>query len=381
MSDAKQDNQDQTEDRREDTAGAGHDGDQGNGGQDKPSLVKRTGFWIGFAIVAAVLIAGGVLYWLHARQYVSTDDAYVEAHIVQVAPEIGGTLDKVIDADNRHVEAGTLLAVIGADSQQAMVGEQEANLRQAEAQLIQARAQVESAIATRNQQAAQANAPQADAAKAAADLRRYRELQRIDPAAVAGQQIDQAQAQARSTAAQAAAARRNVTSAEAQIAVARKQVAAAQAVVEARREQIRQAQTNLGNAELRAPISGQIANRSVNVGSYVSPGTPLMALIPDKIWVTANFKETQLENMRPGQPATIEVDAFPGVEFKGHVDSIQRGAGQAFALLPPQNATGNYVKVVQRVPVRIVFDTKNGPDPRKYPIGPGMSVIPTVKVR
>ena len=106
-----------------------------------------------------------------------------------------------------------------------------------------------------------------------------------------------------------------------------------------------------------------------------------MALVPETIWITANFKETQLALMRVGQPVSISIDAYPNVEFKGRVDSFQRGAGQAFALLPPQNSTGNYVKVVQRVPVRIVFDTKNNPDPRKYPIGPGMSAVPTVKVR
>ena len=129
-------------------------------------------------------------------------------------------------------------------------------------------------------------------------------------------------------------------------------------------------------------MSGQVVNRQVNVGSYVGPGTQLMAIVPDHIWVTANFKETQLQLMKIGQPVKIKVDAYPGLEFQGHVDSVQRGAGQAFALLPPQNATGNYVKVVQRVPVRIEFDVKQGsPDPRKYPLGPGMSVVPTVKVR
>ena len=124
-----------------------------------------------------------------------------------------------------------------------------------------------------------------------------------------------------------------------------------------------------------------MVNRQVNIGSYVAPGSQLMAIIPETMWITANFKETQLEHMRVGQPVDISIDAFPGVAFKGRVDSFQQGAGQAFAVLPPQNATGNYVKVVQRVPVRITFDVKNGPDPRKYPIGPGMSAIPTVKVR
>ena len=125
-----------------------------------------------------------------------------------------------------------------------------------------------------------------------------------------------------------------------------------------------------------------MVNRLVNLGSYVGPGTQLMAIVPDRMWVTANFKETQLTLMKRGQPVDIRVDAFPSIVFHGHVDSVQRGAGQAFALLPPQNATGNYVKVVQRVPVRIEFDRRQGdPDPRRYPIGPGMSVTPTVKVR
>src|SRR3546814_469848 len=127
--------------------------------------------------------------------------------------------------------------------------------------------------------------------------------------------------------------------------------------------------------------SDLVVNRQVNVGSYVAPGSQLMAIVPDKMWVTANFKETQLTLMRVGQPVSIKIDAFPDVAFEGHVDSVQRGAGQAFAILPSQNATGNFVKVVQRVPVRIVFDTKNAPDPRDYPIGPGISAIPTVKVR
>jgi membrane fusion protein (multidrug efflux system) len=245
----------------------------------------------------------------------------------------------------------------------------------------QAEAQVAAAIAARDQASAQARAPIADAAKAAQDLARYEALVELDRNAVAAQQLDQARAQARSTAAQAAAARRQIDSAQAQIDVARKQVTAAQATIAARRAQAKQAQVTLGDYRVTAPVSGQVVNRQVNLGSYVSPGTNLMAIIPDHIWVTANFKETQLAEMRIGQSVDISVDAFPDATFKGHVDSIQHGAGQAFSILPAQNATGNYVKVVQRVPVRIEFDTQHGPDPRKYPIGPGMSVVPTVKVR
>ena len=331
--------------------------------------------------MVTVLVVGGVLWWLNARQFESTDDAFVDTHIVRIAPQVGGTLVKVANVDNRHVAAGTLLAEIQPSGPQAQLAEAQANVAQSMAQVAQARAQVTAAVAQRNQAAAQARGPLATALKAEQDLARYQELARIDRAAVASQQIDQARATARSAAADARAAQQAVTSADAQVAVAQKQVRASEAVVGARRAAVDQAQVTIGNSSLRAPVPGQVVNRSVNLGSYVGPGTQLEALIPDNLWITANFKETQLTLMRVGQGVAIEVDAYPGVKFLGHVDSIQRGAGQAFALLPPQNATGNYVKVVQRVPVRITFDIKNGPDPRHYAIGPGMSVVPTVKVR
>ena len=373
---------------KDENSGGRDDQDPDNGdesdqddGEKKTPIYKKPLFWIiAIAVIAAIAI-GGTLYYLHARQYESTDDAFVDAHIVRIAPQVGGTLVSVADVDNRHVEPGTLLASIQQTGPAASLAEAQSNVKQALAQVLQARAQVGSAIADRNQAAAQSRAPLADAVKAEQDLARYTALIRLDRSAVAGQQVDQARAAVRSTAAQAIAARRQVSSADAQVQVARRQVTAAQAVVEARKAAVQQAQVTIGNSELRAPISGQVVNRSVNLGSYVGPGTQLMAIIPDTMWITANFKETQLTLMRIGQAVAIKVDAFPNVEFQGHVDSIQRGAGQAFALLPPQNATGNYVKVVQRVPVRITFDLQHGPDPRRYPIGPGMSVIPTVKVR
>lgn len=358
----------------------GPDG-QAEKAEAKPSLFKKPLFWVILIVVVAAIVIGAVLYYLDARQYESTDDAFVDAHIVRIAPKVAGTLKAVADIDNRHVEAGQVLAVIEPSGPEAQVAEASANEKQAEAQYEQARAQVVAAQASRAQAAAQARAPLASAAKAQQDLARYEALRRIDPAAVAGQQLDAARANARSTAADAAAAREQIDSAAANIIVARRQMAAAHAVIEARLASVRQANVTLGDNRLVAPVSGQVVNRQVNVGSYVGPGTQLMAIVPDHIWVTANFKETQLRDMGIGRPVEIKVDAYPNVKFKGHVDSIQRGAGQAFSILPAQNATGNYVKVVQRVPVRIEFDTKNAPDPRKYAIGPGMSVIPTVKVR
>jgi membrane fusion protein (multidrug efflux system) len=346
----------------------------------KPSLFRKPLFWIILIVVLAVLIVGGTLYYLHARQYESTDDAFVDAHIVRVAPQVGGTLVQVADYDNRHVDAGTLLAVIQPDGPQAQLAQARAGVAQAEAQIRQAQAQVSAAQAAQAQAAAQAQSPLAAAIKAQQDYERYQTLQRLDPNAVSGQQLDQARAQARQTAAEAAAARREVQNAAAQVTVARRQVGAARATVGAQRAQVEQADVTLGNSRLIAPVPGQVVNRQVNLGSYVGPGTQLMAIIPDNLWITANFKETQLAHMRVGQGVSIKVDAFPDIDFLGHIDSVQRGAGQAFAVLPPQNATGNYVKVVQRVPVRITFDVKNGPDPRRYHIGPGMSVVPTVKV-
>jgi membrane fusion protein (multidrug efflux system) len=359
------------------------EGDEDEDGDSGPPLYKKPIFWIILIVVAVVLIVGGTLFWLHKRQYATTDDAFVDAHIVRIAAEVQGKLTQVADIDNRHVNVGTLLATIEPYASAASLDQAKAQAVQADAGIQQAEAQVVSAQAQQRQAEAQARDPEAQATKAAADLQRYLALQKLDAAAVSGTQIGQAREAAKSSAAQAAAARRGVDNAAAQVEVAQKQVKASQAQREAAEAQIRSAQVTVGHLDLRAPVSGQVVNRNVNLGSYVSPGTQLMAIVPDQMWVTANFKETQLTHMAIGQHVSISVDAFPDVVFDGHVDSIQRGAGQAFALLPPQNATGNYVKVVQRVPVRILFDRprRDSPDPHNYPIGPGMSVVPTVKVR
>ena len=360
----------------------GDDKDAGDDdGDKKPSIFKRPLFWIILIPVVLLIAVGGTLYYLHAKQFESTDDAFVDAHIVRIAAQNPGQLVAVADIDNKHVEAGRLLAIIEPNGPQTQLAQAQANVTQAQADYAAALAQIEAARATRRQAEAAARVPLANAIKAQQDLQRYTNLLRLDPNAVAGQQLDQARANARQTAADAASARRQVDAAGAQIVVAQRQAKSNQAVIGARQAAVRQANVTLGDLRLTAPVSGQVVNRQVNVGSYVAPGTQLMAIVPDRMWVTANFKETQLARMKRGQPVDIKVDAYPGIKFRGHIDSFQRGAGQAFALLPPQNATGNYVKVVQRVPVRIEFDRdNNSPDPLRYPIGPGMSVVPTVKV-
>jgi membrane fusion protein (multidrug efflux system) len=334
--------------------------------------------WIAGAGTLALLLVGAFIWWLDARHYEDTDDAFVDAHIVRLAAQTTGRLTAIYAIDNRHVRKGELLASIEPETPAATFQEAKSNVAQADAAIEQARAKVFAAVAAQRQAQFDALAPAANAAKALADYRRYLDLLARDRMAVAPTQIDAAKSQADASAAQAAAARRQIDSAAANVLAARKEVQSAQANRQAAQARQRQANVTVGYTTIRAPIDGQVVNRSVNVGSYVAPGQQLLAIIPDDLWVTANFKETQLDHMRSGQVVRIRIDAYPGVNFPGHVDSIQRGAGQAFAVLPPQNATGNYVKVVQRVPVRILFDTC--PDPT-YVIGPGMSVVPRVTVR
>jgi len=363
------------DDEKGDTEEDGKNEEKGDGG---PPLYKRPLFWIVIVVVAAVLIIGGLLYWSHARKYASTDDAFIDAHIVRIAAQTSGQLTRVIDKDNRHVNQGQLLAVIEPGQPEAQMAEAQAGVKQADAAIEQAEAKAVSALATERQAAANAVAPAAQALRAADDYRRYAALKKLDPAAAAATQVEQARTESQAQAAQANAAQRQAESAHADFLAAQKDIKAARAQRAAALARVQQAQVVNNYLRIVAPQPGQVVNRQVDVGSYVSPGQQLLAIVPDEMWVTANFKETQLKNMRVGQPVEIRVDAYPGVKFRGHVDSIQHGAGQAFALLPPQNATGNYVKVVQRVPVRILFD---GSEWRKYDIGPGMSVVPTVKVR
>jgi membrane fusion protein (multidrug efflux system) len=196
--------------------------------------------------------------------------------------------------------------------------------------------------------------------------------------AVSQQALDDAVAAARRTAAALIAAQKGLEAAEAQFGVTKSQIETAEAALRSAAAQADQARLDLSYTEVTASEAGTIAHKNVSPGDYVQIGQNLIALVPLKIWITANFKETQLDLMRAGQPVEIRIDAYPGQTFHGHVDSFQRGSGPAFSLLPPENATGNFVKVVQRVPVKIVFDD---PPDASRPLGPGMSVVPRVKVR
>lgn len=329
------------------------------------------------AIVAVVLIVGGILYWLHARNFESTDDAFVDAHLVNLAPQIAGRVTSVGVTDNQEVRAGQLLVTIDSADQQTKVAQTQGQYAQAQGQLKNARAQIAVNQDAYKQALADVAAAQADATNAARDLARYNALTLLNASAVAQQQYDKARATAIQTAAQRDSQLRAAQSRLDQVRASYTQVSAQQGVVDAARSQITQANITENYTRISAPVDGHVAQLAVATGNYVQPGSELFAIVPTRVYITANFKETQLALMRPGQPADIVVDACPGQTLKGHVDSIQRGAGQAFAILPPENATGNYVKVVQRVPVKITFDAV----PKECVLGPGMSVEPTVRVR
>lgn len=343
----------------------------------KPSLFKNPLVLIIGGVVLASIVVGGLLFWLHARNYQGTDDAFIDVQIVRVAPQIAGQVTQVLVNDNQRVSPGQWLVRIDSADAETRVAQGQAQQAQAQSQVDNARVQVSAAEAAYQQAQADVAAAKAQADNAARDLARYTALQRTNPAAVAQQQLDQAAAQARSTAAQLAAAQKAARAKADQAAAARTQVKSAEDQAKAAQAQLQAAQINLGYATLAAPVAGTVAQKTVAVGNYVQPGTQLMAIVPLNLWITANYKETQLELMRPGQKAFIKVDACPHAKVEGHVDSIQRGAGQAFAILPPENATGNYVKVVQRVPVKILIDRV----PQGCVLGPGMSVQPKVQVR
>ncbi|WP_424630136.1 HlyD family secretion protein [Bradyrhizobium sp. SYSU BS000235] len=324
-------------------------------------------------LIVAGLIAG-IAWYLHARHFETTDDAFIDSRPVLVSPQITGNIVEVDVTDNQVVKAGDLLAKIDPRDYQAAVDQAAAQIRQAEASVNNLEAQInaqKSQIQQAEQQVTQAEA----ALKFAQDENnRYQDLVQKGAGTVQRAQQAATDLQARQAAFDAANSAK--ISAERQIDVLVAQKAAAAAQVDQGKAQKAQADANLGRTELRATVDGRVAKLTAAVGALASPGQSIMVVVPLDVWVTANFKESQLADMRVGQPVDISIDAFGDRVFKGRVDSVQPGSGTAFSLLPAENATGNFVKVVQRVPVKITFEQR--PD---VELGPGMSVVPRVTVR
>jgi membrane fusion protein (multidrug efflux system) len=328
---------------------------------------------IGGILLASVL-AGGYLYLDHAEHFQSTDDAFIAARQFSLAPKVSGYLTAVPVTDNEHVATGDVIARI--DDRDYRIA-----LETAEAQIAAAQASIENIDAQLNVQQAQISANQAQVDQTQAALvfaqqqaERYEHLEQTGYGTVQNaqqytSQLHQQQAALQSAQATLRLAQRQIEALKAQHNSAIANLAQATA-------QRDQAKLNLSYTTVTAAEPGRVVNLGAAVGQFAQPGTSLTMFVPDEIWVTANFKETQLDRMRPGEPVTLEIDAYPGRVIRGHVDSVQSGSGTAFSLLPAQNATGNYVKIVQRVPVKLVMDNP----PTDVALGPGMSVVPTVRV-
>jgi membrane fusion protein (multidrug efflux system) len=322
-----------------------------------------------------VAVVGGLAYWLSVRNYESTDDAFVAARSFSVAPKVGGYVTEVPVTDNQHVNAGDLLAkidprdyAIAIDQAKAQVAVSQANIDNIQAQIDSQQEQIKQAQAQVEQAKAQLQFAQEEEARAK-DL--------VEKGAGTVQREQQTRSDLQSQQA-------NITRSNAALVAAQLGIKTLQAQLESARASLQQAQAQLDQANLNlqytnvtAAQSGRVAKLSGAVGTFVAAGQSLMMFVPDEIWVVANYKETQLRDMRPGQPVEFTIDAYPGRKLTGHVASVQPGSGTAFSLLPAENATGNYVKVVQRVPVKIIVDNW----PADLAIGPGMSVVPWTRVR
>ena len=287
--------------------------------EKKQSLFRRPSVIVVAAALAIVGIGYGAFAMFHSFTHESTDDAFIDVHFVSVAPKIAGRVAVVQVDDNQLVKKGDVLVEIDPRDFQVALAQAKANLAKDKATQIQA----------------------ATTERRALDL--------FGRNVISSQDRDSSVAASQSS----------------------------KAAVEADEAAVEQAELNLSYAKITAPIDGYVTKEAVATGDYVQVGQALMSLVPPRVWVIANFKETQLRNMRPGQPVDISVDAYPSLKLRGHIDSIQAGSGAAFTLLPPENATGNYVKVVQRVPVKIVLDEEQQV---QRVLGPGMSVVPTVAV-
>jgi membrane fusion protein (multidrug efflux system) len=366
--------------------------------------------WV-LLVLALLVVAAGIWVWRSFAVRESTDDAQIDGYIYPVSARVSGTVRQVNYDNNMYVEKGAVLVELDPTDYQVAWQHAQADLADAEANAQAARttvpithtgtssqlsgAQAALATAHKEEQAARARVADAEAwyKKAASDLGRMQQLiakdeisQQQYDAAVAAEQAAKATAEAahanlaadQSRVAQAEAGVRSARTAPQQVAVMRSRASAAEAAVARAKATLEQARLNLQYTTIRAPVAGVVSQRSVEVGQVIQAGQPLFGIVDlDNIWVTANFKETQLKNMRPGQTADIKVDAY-GRTYSGHVDSIGGATGARFSLLPPENATGNYVKVVQRVPVKIFFE--KGQDPQHL-LRPGMSVVPTVRTQ
>jgi membrane fusion protein, multidrug efflux system len=327
----------------------------------------------GLLLLLATSVAS-YLYLDYSRHFEATDDAFIAARQFAIAPKVSGYITAVPVTDNQHVDAGAVIARIDDRDYRTA-------LEQAQAQVVAAQSSIDNIDAQVTVQQAQINASQAQVDQAQAGLvfaeqqaARYEALSHDGAGSV--QNAQQYTSQLHQQQAALASAQATLKVAQRQLDALKAQRDSAEASLAQAKAQRDQAELNLSYTTVTAAQPGRVVNLSAAVGQFAQAGTNLTMMVPDDIWVTANFKETQLDAMRPGQKVTLSIDSYPEREIRGHVASVQPGSGTAFSLLPAQNATGNYVKIVQRVPVKVIIDNP----PSDVALGPGMSVVPTVRV-
>jgi membrane fusion protein (multidrug efflux system) len=341
------------------------------------------------AVGLAVLLYFALDYLAGTLTHESTDDAFIAGHIVSIAPRIAGQVAAVHVLDNELVHSNELLVeldpadyTVTVAQKQAAAASQDANFRTVVAAYELMRAKVNTAEVSARKAVADAAASAATATNTQVNFQRAHDL--VADKTISQQEFDAAQAANDAAQANLNSALENVAEENSKVDEAEKQLAAVFAEKDMAFSQLNEAQTNVAAAQLNlsytkiiAPCDGRVTRKSVEAGDYLQTGQQIMSVVPAEVWVIANFKESQLKKMLPGQPAIVEIDALGGRKFRAHVDSVQAGSGAAFSLLPPENATGNFVKVIQRVPVKILFDE---PLPADKTIGPGLSVEPSVQV-
>ena len=299
------------------------------------------------SVTAIIFLICGIFYAIHTVYYKSTDDAFIEGHVITVAPRVSGPVLKLNTEDNQEVKKGDLLLEIDPKDYEAKLKQAEAKLEEAKSALVNADNQVVR------------NYSELDFAKS--DYERYSKM--YDKGIASKQDYD--------------ASLNKLTSAQSNSNSAKAHFDEINASIKRLEAEVEEDKLNLSYTKIYAASDGRITNRTVEQGNYVQVAQPMFSIVPEKMWIVANFKETQLANMKKGQPVKIKIDTYGGKKFKGEVDSIQRSTGARASLFPPENAVGSYVKIVQRVPVKIVFTE----DISKYNIVPGMSVVPEVKVK
>ncbi len=344
-------------------------------------------------VILLIILFFGYRYWEHASTHEETDDAYTAGNTHQISPRVTGTVEQVLVDDNWHVDAGQLLVKLDPRDYEVALNRNRAQLKQAEAQVSQAKAVVEQANAEVQQRQAQASqaAAQVLQSQAAFDIAkinydRDHSLFQKDLKAIAKQDVDTSKANLDSAQGALNAAKATQVASEAQVEAAKAAVDSATAQLESANANVAASEAALRDSELQlsycrviAPVSGRIAQKTVQTGNRLTVGQALMAVVEDNVWILANLKETQLERVQIGQPVEIKIDALPHHKFAGRVDSLQPGTGANFALLPPDNATGNFIKIVQRIPVKILFDPESIKDVRDK-IVPGLSTEPSIAI-